>query len=211
MLPSANCNLAKYLEDVVKSPDTRTFLLEFFGCLSRGLWHMHRQRLWHRDIKPENILILHNKVFLAGFGCSHNWFHTLHSTTEAVPPRTNMYASPEVARFGFVEHREINGSSDIWSLGCVFLEIVTAFSGLSVRDLDVLRKSCYCNNIEEIHQWIEELREIDTRPSVNVVLDQIQGMLLETPESRPTAHKLVEKTSDICCFACRMEDSGHLI
>lgn len=211
MLPSAKCNLAKYLEDAVKSPDMQTFLPQFFGCLSRGLWHMHRQQLRHRDIKPENILILDNKVFLADFDCSYNWSHTLHSTTQAVPPRTKEYASPEVARSGFVEHPKIDSSSDIWSLGCVFLEIITTFSGRSVRDLDTLRKSCYCNNIKEIHQWTEELREIDTQPSVNAVLDLIQGMLLENPESRPKAHKLVLKTSDFCCFECRIEDGSHLI
>lgn len=52
MLPVADCNLAEYLKAAVESSNNRTFLLDFFGCLSRGLWHIHRQELRHRDIKP---------------------------------------------------------------------------------------------------------------------------------------------------------------
>lgn len=211
MLPIAECNLARYLDDSVRSPDTQTFLQEFFGCLSRGLWHIHRQRLRHRDIKPENILIRHNKVFLADFDASHNWSHTMHSTTEAVPPRTKEYASPEVARSGFVEHPKINSSSDIWSLGCVFLEIITVLCGGSVQDLNAFRRSCYCNNIIEIHQRTKELRNTSSQLSVNSVIDLIENMLQENPASRPKSHALVEKTSDVCCLECRQEDRGYVI
>lgn len=172
---------------------------------------MHRQQLRHRDIKPENILIFDQKVYLADFDSSYNWSHTMHSTTEAVPPRTKEYASPEVARSGFVEHRRINSSSDIWSLGCVFLEIVNVFFERSVQDLDDFRQSCYCNSIGEIHQWVEKLRGINTQSSMKSVLDLIQEMLLEDAEMRPKAHELVEKTSDLCCLDCRREDGGHAI
>ncbi|KAF2188763.1 kinase-like protein, partial [Zopfia rhizophila CBS 207.26] len=192
MLPVADCNLAEYLKDAVESTNNRTFLPNFFGCLSRGLWYIHYQQLRHRDIKPENILVSQNRVLFTDFDSSYSWAHTMHSTTIGVPPRTKEYASPEVARSGFYERTRVKSSSDIWSLGCVFLEIITVLKGRSVKELDDLRGSCYCTNLERIHQWTEKLREIDTQPSANVALEWIQGMLQDDPEKRPTAHRLVE-------------------
>ncbi|KAI2462724.1 kinase-like domain-containing protein [Annulohypoxylon bovei var. microspora] len=209
MLPVADCNLADYLQNAVSSDNDRSFLPDFFGCLSRGLWHIHSQQFRHRDIKPENILIHDHKVLFTDFDCSLDWSHTVHSTTDQVPPRTKEYASPEVARSGFVQNTKINSSSDIWSLGCVFLEIITVWKRRSIKDLHDLRNTCYCNNSDEISEWIRELQSISTHPpSMNQSLEWIRKMLQDGPGDRPTAHELVEKTSDFCCFECKEEDSG---
>ncbi|KAI1489167.1 kinase-like domain-containing protein [Biscogniauxia mediterranea] len=208
MLPVADCNLAKYLQDAPSSPNQQSFLREFFGCLARGLMHIHGQHLRHRDIKPENVLVHRNKVLFTDFDCSLNWSHTMHSTTTEVPPRTKEYASPEVAHSGFIQNTRINSSSDIWSLGCIFLEIVTVMKGRSIEDLVDLRAACYCYSLEGISQWIEELRKVDPQQSVegDEPLDWIEVMLRDDPNQRPTAHRVVELTTDFCCFECRVEN-----
>ncbi|KAI0893301.1 kinase-like domain-containing protein [Annulohypoxylon nitens] len=209
MLPVADCNLASYLQNAVSSDSERSFLPDFFGCLSRGLWHIHGQQLRHRDIKPENILIHDHKVLFTDFDCSLDWSHTVHSTTDQVPPRTKEYASPEVARSGFVQDIRINSSSDIWSLGCVFLEIITVWKGRPLKDLSDLRGACYCNNRDGIFELIEELQSVDTTsPSMNESLEWIQEMLQDEPSKRPTTHRLVEMTSEFCCIECKGEDGG---
>lgn len=209
MLPVADSNLAHYLQKAVSSDGERSFLPDFFGCLARGLWHIHRQRLRHRDIKPENILIHNHRVLFTDFDCSLDWSHTVHSTTDQVPPRTKEYASPEVAHSGFVQNININSSSDIWSLGCVFLEIITVLKGRPLQDLSNLRGACYYNNIDKILQLIEDLQSVDTPPtSMNQSLGWIRDMLQEDPNSRPTSHRLVEMTSEFCCFECKGEDGG---
>jgi serine/threonine protein kinase len=207
MLPVAEYNLADYLEEVVQDDEKRSFLPSFFGCLSRGLWHIHQQKLRHRDIKPENILVSNNKVLFTDFDCAHDWSHTLHSTTIGVPPRTQEYASPEVAYSGFQKNPQVNSSSDIWSLGCVFLEIINVWKKQSAVELDSLRRSGYYNNLNGIHDHLDKLRTITTKPSITGVLEWIQGMLQENPKLRPTAQRLVEMTSNFCCIECKAHDN----
>jgi serine/threonine protein kinase len=207
MVPVAECNLRKYLQEGAKRQEKRSFLPNFFGCLSRGLWYIHRQKLQHRDIKPENILISDNKVLFTDFDSSYNWSHTMHSTAVGIPPRTREYASPEVARSGFDQYARVKSSSDIWSLGCVFLEIITVLTGRSEKELDHLRSSCYWTNLEGIQRWITELEGVDTQSSAKMLFECIKGMLREDPELRHTAHRLAEMTSDFCCLDCKADDS----
>jgi serine/threonine protein kinase len=210
MLPVAECNLARYLEVAILNQETRSFLPSFFGCLSRGLWHIHQQKLRHRDIKPENILVSDNKVLFADFGCAHDWSHTLHSTTVGVPPRTQQYASPEVAYSGFQNGSRINSSSDIWSLGCVFLEIANVWKKQSVAELDYLKHPGYYQNIRQVRGCLEQLRTIESRPSISGALDWIQEMLQVDSTLRPTAQRLVELTSNFCCLECRSQDNRQI-
>jgi serine/threonine protein kinase len=207
MLPVADCNLRKYLKEGAESLEKRSFLPNFFGCLSRGLWYLHRQKLQHRDIKPENILVSDGNVLFTDFDSSYSWSHTMHSTAVGVAPRTREYASPEVARSGFDEYARVQSSSDIWSLGCVFLEIITVWKGRSEKALDHLRSTSYWMNLEGIEQWITQLREINAQEPLNVALEWIAGMLQDKPEARPTAHKLAEMTSHYSCLECKSDDS----
>ncbi|KAK6537394.1 hypothetical protein TWF694_011581 [Orbilia ellipsospora] len=219
MLPIAQYNLAKYLrEEMACDPDDkRSFLLSFIGCLSRTFWFIHRQKLRHRDIKPENILVHNNRVVVTDFDCSYSWAHTNRSTTVKAPPLTWKYASPEVARSGLQETNRINSSSDIWSLGCVFLEIITVLKGQSLQELETyLHGNHYYACQSEIYMWIDHLRSQEPKGSANLVLDWIQQMLQENPEERPKAHQLVEVTCsapnpmDFCCEDCLREDHQSL-
>ncbi|KAI9804367.1 MAG: Suppressor of Sensor Kinase (SLN1) [Piccolia ochrophora] len=97
-----------------------------------GLAYLHSSGIVHRDIKPENILLDHQGVIkyvdfgaakiiarqgktLAGDGASRQG--KAKSMTG-----TPMYMSPEVIK-GHTEGHQ--GAVDIWSLGCVVLEMAT--------------------------------------------------------------------------------------
>ena len=104
-----------------------------------GLAYLHSSNIVHRDIKPENILLDHNGIIkYVDFGAAkiiarqgktlaadpHN-----HGGPQARAPNkqksmtgTPMYMSPEVIR-GQNEGRQ--GAVDIWSLGCVILEMAS--------------------------------------------------------------------------------------
>ncbi|KAF3903279.1 hypothetical protein ABW20_dc0109559 [Dactylellina cionopaga] len=209
MSPVADSNLARYLIEAASSNSKRCFLLIFMGCLTKTLWFIHRRQLRHRDIKPENILVHKGQIMFTDFDCSYSWAHTNRSTTTKAPPRTWKYASPEVARSGLQESNKINSSSDIWSLGCVFLEMMTVFKGKSINELDsYLQKHHYYTNLTGISQWIDELQSIEPNSSTNIALDCIKGMLREDPEKRLTAHDLVEMVNaaanpmEFCCAEC---------
>jgi serine/threonine protein kinase len=86
--------------------------------------YLHENRIRHKDIKPQNVLVKGYQVFLTDFGISLDWSELNQSTTSGPAIRTLHYCAPEVADF-----MPRNSLSDVWSLGCVFLEIWTALKG----------------------------------------------------------------------------------
>lgn len=91
--------------------------------LARALHHAHQQRIVHRDVKPENILINDsNQPMLSDFGILKfvdvEESQGLTGTGRIVG--TPAYMSPEQIR-----GREVDGRTDMYSLGIVFFEMVT--------------------------------------------------------------------------------------
>lgn len=100
--------------------------------LLEGLAYLHESGIVHRDIKPENILLNHNGVIkYVDFGAAkviarQGKTMIAGDATRAKPNKsmtgTPMYMSPEVIK-GEIPGRP--GAVDIWSLGCVILEMAT--------------------------------------------------------------------------------------
>lgn len=101
--------------------------------LLEGLAYLHESGIVHRDIKPENILLDHSGVIkYVDFGAAKviaRQGKTLigGSSSTAVQPNksmtgTPMYMSPEVIKG---ENPGRAGAVDVWSLGCVILEMAT--------------------------------------------------------------------------------------
>ncbi|KAG5265530.1 hypothetical protein AALO_G00243500 [Alosa alosa] len=86
--------------------------------LCKSLDHMHSNGIFHRDVKPENILIRHDVLKLADFGSCRSVY--------AQPPHTEYistrwYRAPEcLLTDGYYSLK-----MDIWSVGCVFYEIIS--------------------------------------------------------------------------------------
>jgi serine/threonine-protein kinase len=87
-----------------------------------ALDHAHRHGVVHRDIKPENILLTaEGQVLIADFGVARalqGEDETLTQTGLAVGTPT--YMSPEQG----AGERELDGRSDLYSLGCVVYEML---------------------------------------------------------------------------------------
>ncbi|AED93725.1 Protein kinase superfamily protein [Arabidopsis thaliana] len=113
-----------------KLPDP--MIRKFTRMLLEGLATIHRYGYVHYDIKPENILVFPGSVYKEGawrysyklkisdFGLSKRdgdtkWWHPLKSYAG-----TRIYMSPES-----ISHGEIGKGLDLWSLGCVVLEMYT--------------------------------------------------------------------------------------
>jgi serine/threonine protein kinase len=122
MLPIANCNLAEFFPIVLGSSDRRS-LLRSFWVVSQLL--LRDAQIKNKDLKPQNILVKERSVLLTDFGVSRNWTDLPHSETQnstvIIAPR---YSAPEVAK-----NEPRNSSSEMWSLGCVLLEVVTVLKG----------------------------------------------------------------------------------
>lgn len=98
--------------------------------LLEGLGYLHESGIVHRDIKPENILLNHNGVIkYVDFGAAKviaRQGKTLIATEKNGKAKsmtgTPMYMSPEVIKG---ENPGRAGAVDVWSLGCVILEMAT--------------------------------------------------------------------------------------
>ncbi|KAH7071545.1 kinase-like domain-containing protein [Paraphoma chrysanthemicola] len=118
--------LAVYWESIhdgdpphIQDPSTK-ILCESFVCLAGVLEFLHSQRIRHKDIKPGNILIHHGAVLYTDFDFSLDWTPLDCSTTTGMPDAFTR-AAPEV-----LNHSPRNSKTDIFSLGCVFLELLSA-------------------------------------------------------------------------------------
>jgi serine/threonine-protein kinase len=87
-----------------------------------ALDYAHRRDVLHRDIKPENILLHEGAALVADFGIGKvigDVGSTITRTGSAIG--TPAYMSPEQA----TGEAEVDGRSDIYSLGCVFYEMLS--------------------------------------------------------------------------------------
>jgi len=98
--------------------------------LLEGLAYLHESGIVHRDIKPENILLNHNGVIkYVDFGAAKVIARQGKTLVAAEAGKANksmtgtpMYMSPEVIKG---ENPGRAGAVDVWSLGCVILEMAT--------------------------------------------------------------------------------------
>lgn len=180
-------------------------LRQSFGCLATALSYLHEQRVRHKDIKPGNILISDGRVYLCDFGISRDWSMSEHSTTEGdVLKFTRRYCAPEV--FG---RDPRNSSSDMWSLGCVFLEIISVVKGYPLEELNnflldhstgASAQGLWCAP-EAIHAWLVKIRSEKNDSADDLPLDWITPMIRTDPDERLKASEVVnmihKQTADL--------------
>ncbi|KAF2002782.1 MAP kinase [Amniculicola lignicola CBS 123094] len=111
--------------------EDETVIMVYALQMLEGLAYLHDASVVHRDIKPENILLDHNGVIkFVDFGAAKVIARQGRTIAAGVATRgrqrsmtgTPMYMSPEVIRG---DHMGRHGAVDIWSLGCVILEMAT--------------------------------------------------------------------------------------
>jgi len=107
-------------------------VLDILAQTADALHHTHENGLVHRNIKPANIMLLKDgTVKVTGFGIAKSVDDK--QTTKKALLGTPNYMSPEQA-IGL----EIDGRSDIFSLGVVFFRLLTGelpFTANTLKDL----------------------------------------------------------------------------
>ncbi len=98
--------------------------------VAEGLAYAHGRGVVHRDVKPENILLEDGHALIADFGIAHavDASGAEPLSLSGIVLGTPTYMSPEQAAGA----REIDGRSDVYSLGCVLYEMLAGappFSG----------------------------------------------------------------------------------
>lgn len=99
-----------------------TLIRKWVAEIAAGLHAAHGQQLVHRDIKPANIWITEDdqNVRILDFGLARIADETPGLTATGMLAGTPNYMSPEQAR-----GQELDGRSDLFSLGCVLYQLLT--------------------------------------------------------------------------------------
>ncbi|NXV86835.1 CDK2 kinase, partial [Calonectris borealis] len=96
-------------------PSPQSYLFQ----LLQGLAFCHAHRVLHRDLKPQNLLInADGAIKLADFGLARAFGVPVRTYTHEVV--TLWYRAPEI----LLGCKYYSTAVDIWSLGCIFAEMV---------------------------------------------------------------------------------------
>ncbi|CDW57115.1 Cyclin-dependent kinase 2 [Trichuris trichiura] len=108
------------------------FIPNIMWQLTQAIAFCHLNQIWHRDIKPQNLLIDRTgRVKLADFGLAR--FTKIQCEKYSSKVVTLWYRAPEL----LLGEKRYTSYVDIWSMGCVFFEMVTLnplFPGTSEID-----------------------------------------------------------------------------
>jgi len=130
-----DCDLNTYLTKVINNDLNIDIIKDILRKILNGLKYLHDCNIIHRDMKPQNILINYKnkqnlEVRIADFGWSKLCSIIQKPNTKNLSKQiliffkllvTPLYRAPEV--FTGSENYEYN--IDIWSLGCIFGEMIS--------------------------------------------------------------------------------------
>jgi tetratricopeptide (TPR) repeat protein len=136
--------------------------LRIAAQVADALDYAHKHGVVHRDIKPENILLANGHAKVADFGIARSASDVGERLTmTGMSVGTPAYMSPEQ----FLGEPNIDGRSDVYSLGCVLFEMLsgtTPFSGSSMQ-------ATMAKRIMQDAERVSTLRP-DVPPMVDLVL-----------------------------------------
>eukprot|EP00035_Acanthoeca_spectabilis_P007098 m.132452 g.132452 ORF g.132452 m.132452 type:complete len:306 (-) comp13796_c0_seq1:3141-4058(-) len=125
-------DLRKYLDSTSRDRVPMATVKSLLYQLLAGISFCHAQRVLHRDLKPQNLLInKKGQLKLADFGLARAFGIPVRSYSHEVV--TLWYRAPDV----LLGSQNYTTAIDMWSVGCIFAEMVSAkplFSGTTVQD-----------------------------------------------------------------------------
>ncbi len=211
--PLCECDLRHFLNE----PLTRgrhTSLSRWMGCLAAAVVHIHNLQIKHKDIKPENILIHGENIAIADFGISKPFIKE--SASSGTTWGSKSYKAPEAR-----DQSKRGRPQDIWSLMCVYVQIITKILGYTDQDL------CqFCSGYEDeinftfsydkVVDWLRFLRADASKGEHRAIIDLILDGFKKEPGRRLSAEAILDRFRGIgdkfvgeCCASRRPKASDQ--
>ena len=127
------------------------------GCIANAVAYLHEHNIRHKDLKPSQVLLSTQGLWLADFGWSADMSEHDSSTTSGDEMMTTKYQAPERAN-----SERCGRSEDIFSLGCIFLEMGYGMISLT-RDNPrpwMQKGWSFQANLDDIQGWMKPLNRI---------------------------------------------------
>jgi hypothetical protein len=212
MLPIADMNLHTYLVDAENHGypiSTSKRLRKWTGCLINALAFAHQKGIRHKDIKPQNVLVKGSQVYLTDFGLAVDFLEADVSYTSNSFAGTEYYRAPESG-----EGEPHGRKGDVFSMGCVFSEMLTVSLDVSLADFKECRNhvrnsSAYHRNLREVQSWLHWLSENSQESEAHFLAEIISNMLREEPEDRSDASSILEKFREQKNLQCHCQEDGE--
>lgn len=176
-------------------PAQLTTALDIVMQTARGLEAAHQAGIVHRDVKPANLFVLDGSrpfVKILDFGISKfapaaDDHLRSDLTRDGALLGTPVYMSPEQV----MGHRDLDGRTDVFSLGVVLYELLTGevpFQGDSLMQLSV--NICQGNYV----------KASKLRTDLPAQLEQVLGKALESERERrfPSAAAFADALTSLC-------------
>ncbi|MFC1629175.1 protein kinase [Gemmatimonadota bacterium] len=116
--------------------------------VAEGLAEAHLQGVVHRDIKPDNLMLTRSgHIKITDFGLAHLDSSTKLTASGAILGTVN-YMSPEQ-----VVGNEVNGRTDLFSLGATFYELLTGYQPFEGVDASAIYYSILHKEPEPVYRF----------------------------------------------------------
>jgi len=172
-------DLKKYIDTYGKQGLDAHTTKSFVWQLLQGVSHCHEKYVLHRDLKPQNILINRDgELKIADFGLARSFGIPVRSYTHEVV--TLWYRLSEV----LLGSRHYSTPIDLWSVGCIFAEIVTGrplFPGMN--DKDQLQKIFQILGTPTLQEWPGMAKLPEYRSNYTVYRGQNLGRIFPLGQS----------------------------
>jgi len=181
---SAQYSLDDYLQ-LPLDPNRPKLLLDWINDLCQAMDYLHSMQMSHRSVRPRKILVEGSRVFFASFGISCD------GETASPPKRMDqsyfsdqsyIYAAPEVIT---PRGKKVSRPADVFSLGCIFLAMMTVVKGQSLSTFHAYRASSthdasFHANLDRVSNWRMRLQAISGPVVAAQPQRREQAMKIET-------------------------------